>query len=198
MDACENGDLNNLCTYYSSTDYLEFDPTPFIPSVLNDNGSINENPNYVSAPNAQHTFTGSYTVNTGDYVKIIYYPQVPIPDICAITSGNGICYSYPLENTILIKATSTQTGSYSFTLGGMTNLYQSKVTEKPYTEVWDAATGNIRARFTTDYWVNHITSNPADSAPLSITFTPTLTPNYQLKYDFNNIARIEVTHLMQN
>lgn len=80
----------------------------------------------------------------------------------------------------------------------MTNLYQSKVTEKPYTEVWDAATGNIRVRFTTDYWVDHITSNPADSAPLSITFTPTLTPNYQLKYDFNNIARIEITHMLQN
>ena len=73
----------------------------------------------------------------------------------------------------------------------MTNLYQSKVENLPYTEIWDSATGTIRAKFRTDnYWVNHITKNPADGAQLSFTFIPTLTPNYQLKYGFNNIARI--------
>jgi hypothetical protein len=33
---------------------------------------------------------------------------------------------------------------------------------------------------------------------LNITFTPTLTPDYQLKYGFSNIARIEITYLLQN
>ena len=198
MDHCENGDENNLCTYWSSTKYLEYDPTPSIPNVYTYQGSMSENPNYVSATNAQHTFTGPYTVNNGDYVKIVYYPQVPVPDICTITSNNGICYSYPHENTILIKANTTQTNSYTFTLGGMTNLYRSQVTERPYQEVWDVANGNIRGRFNTDYWVNHITTDPTSGEQLTMTFTPTLTPNYQLKYGFNNIMRIEVTHMMQN
>lgn len=131
-------------------------------------------------------------------MKIIYYPQVPIPDTCSITSGNGICYSYPEEDTILIRASTTQSGSYTFTLAGMTNLYQSQVTERPYQEVWDAANGNIRGRFYTNYWVDHITTDPGTSDPLTITFSPTLTPDYQLKYGFNNIARIEVTHMLQN
>ena len=57
----------------------------------------------------------------------------------------------------------------------------------------------IRSRFDTNsYWTTHITTDPTSSEPLTITFTPTLTPDYQLKYGFNNIARIEITHLMQN
>ena len=80
----------------------------------------------------------------------------------------------------------------------MTNLYQSRLGDKPYTEVWDASSGTIRARFYTSYWVNHITSDPSTGNTLDIDFTPTLTPDYQLKYSFNNIARIEISHLMQN
>ena len=197
MNFCENSDINNPCTFYKSTDYLEYNNAPSIPSVYN-TGSLSFNPNRVSATNAEHTVSASYTVNNGDYVKIIYYPQVPIPDICQITSGNGICYSYPLENTIIIKANTTQTSSYSFTLGGMTNLYHSRDSDKIYTEIWDGSSGTIRARLNTHYWVNHITTDPATGDPLSITFTPTLTPDYQLKYDFSNVARIEITHLMQN
>ena len=120
-----------------------------------------------------------------------------MPETCTITSGNGVCYTYPLENTIIIKSNTTYASSYSFTLGGMTNLYQSRTTNKPYTEIWTSA-GTIRARFWTSYWVNHITSDPNSGNALSIAFTPTLTPNYQLKYSFNNIARIEISHLMQN
>ncbi len=96
MNTCENGDLNNLCAYYSSTHYIKFDPTPVIPSTQSNIGTMNENPGYVSATNVQHTFTGPYTVNTGDYVKIVYIPQTVVPNICSITSANGICYSYPL------------------------------------------------------------------------------------------------------
>jgi hypothetical protein len=33
---------------------------------------------------------------------------------------------------------------------------------------------------------------------LAITFTPTLTPDYQLKYGFNNIAKIEISYILQN
>jgi len=32
----------------------------------------------------------------------------------------------------------------------------------------------------------------------TISFTPTLTPNYQLKYGFKNIAKIEITNMLQN
>ena len=34
--------------------------------------------------------------------------------------------------------------------------------------------------------------------PNFINFTPTLTPDYQLKYGFNNIAKIEITNMLQN
>jgi hypothetical protein len=196
MDKCDNADQNNLCTYYKSTDYIEFSTASSIPG-LGTTGSLSFSPNRVSAINAAHTVSASYTVNSGDYVKIVYYPEVIVPDICSITSGNGICYSYPLENTILIKATSTQTSSYSFTLGGMTNLYQ-RYSSNIQTEVWDAVTGTIRSRFTTSYLVNHIQTDPNSGDALEISFTTTLTPDYQLKYSFNNIARIEITHLLQN
>lgn len=189
--------MNNLCTYYKSTDYITFDGVPYIPST-GYTGSMSFNPNRVSATNAQHTFGANYAINAGDYIKIVYYPQVEIPDICSITSGNGICYSYPLEDTILIKANTSSSSNYQFTLGGMTNLYQSKVSDLPYTQIWDAASGTIRARFTTYFWVNHIQTDPTTSDALSFSFTPTLTPNYQLKYGFSNIARVQISHLMQN
>lgn len=47
-----------------------------------------------------------------------------MPDTCALLSANAVCYSYPLENTIVIKVVTAQTSPYSFTLLGMTNLYQ--------------------------------------------------------------------------
>lgn len=92
---CESTDQNNLCTYYKSIKYLYFSTSASVPALNTPYGSLSFNPNRVSATNTQHTFTGSYTVNSGDYLRIIYYPQIPIPTICTLLSG-GICYSYPL------------------------------------------------------------------------------------------------------
>lgn len=72
----------------------------------------------------------------------------------------------------------------------MTNLYQSRVNELPSIQIWDAAAGTIRGKHEPSYWVNHITTDPVSGLQPTITFIPTLTPNYQLKYGFNNIARI--------
>ena len=152
----------------------------------------------ISAVDADHTFTAPYLINAGDYVRIKYYREIDIPEVCEIeASDNAICYSYPIENVILIKALSGQTSPYSFTLKGMTNMYQERGSEKPYTEIWDASTNRIRAKFNTDYSVTHITTDPVSSDPLAITFTPTLTDNYQMK-NFDNIARVELSHAMQN
>lgn len=141
MSKCVNMDANNFCTGFKSTKYMYFNNAPSIPSVTT-HGTLTFNPNLVSAINTQQTFSGSYSVNSGDYLKIIYHTEVKIPEICSITSGNGICYSYPLENIILIKATTAQSGTYTFTLGGMTNLYRTKyMAVYPYTEIWDASTG---------------------------------------------------------
>ena len=189
--------MNNPCTFYRSTKYIEFNNAPSIPGV-GTTGSQSFNPNHVSATNAEHTFSAGYSIDVGDYIKIVTIPQIALPDDCQVTSGNAICYMYPLESTILIKFNTSYSSTYTVTLGGMTNLYQSRVTDKPYTEVWDASSGTIRSRFYTNYWVNHITSDPETGNNLGITFTPTLTPDYQLKYSFNNIARIEISHLMQN
>lgn len=132
----------------------------------------------------------------GDLVKIVYYPQVTVTDVCSLVSANGICYSYPIENTIIIKATSAQS-SYNFVLGGMTNLYKYQG-DKLYTEVWKVATGTISNIFYTSYTVGTIVTDPVSNNPLAITFETTLTPDYQLSYGFNNIARIEISYLMQN
>lgn len=43
-----------------------------------------------------------------------------------------------------------------------------------------------------------ITTDPTSNSSLSITFTPTLTPNYHLKYGFPNIAKVEITNILQN
>lgn len=79
-----------------------------------------------------------------------------------------MCYSYPYERTILIKATSAQVSPYSFTLGGMDNLYHTKnVSINPYTEIWDAALGTIRARYDTEtFETDYITSDPTTGNPL--------------------------------
>ena len=186
---CENDDINNPCTFYRSTTYIQFNNAPSIPGV-GTTGSLSFSPNIVSETNAEHTYSAGYSIDVGDYIKIITIPQVALPDDCQVTSGNAVCYMYPLENTILIKFNTSYSSTYTVTLGGMTNLYQSRLSDKPYTEVWDASSGTIRARFYTNYWVNHITTDPKTGEALEIDFTPTLTPDYQLKYSFNNIARI--------
>jgi hypothetical protein len=97
-------------------------PSYFGPSTT---GSLAFSPTLVSATNAVHTLSAGYSLNAGDWVKVIYYSQVPIPTVCNLVSANGECYSYSSTNSILIKAGSSQSGSYSFQLGGMTNPYQN-------------------------------------------------------------------------
>ena len=79
----------------------------------------------------------------------------------------------------------------------MTNLYQYSGNTL-YTETWQASTKTITKVFTTSYTVPIIVNDPISGNPLAITFTPTLTPNYQLSYNFANIAKIQISYLLQN
>lgn len=97
MTICDNTDQNRLCSYYKSTKYIYFvSPPGSITGVCSSCGNLACSPNVVSATNTQHTFTGSYTVSSGDYLRIVYYPQVAIPAVCSLSSSNGVCYSYPV------------------------------------------------------------------------------------------------------
>ena len=98
----------------------------------------------------------------------------------------------------MIRSASTHTSSYNFRLGGMTNPYQKSYGSNTfYTEIWRIS-GTIAAKFYTNYDAATITIDPVTGNPLEISFTPTLTPDYQLKYGFNNIARVNITHILQN
>ena len=89
----------------------------------------------------------------------------------------------------MIKAGSAQSSPYSFSLGGMTNPYQQTYgTNTFYTQIWKS--GAITNKFYTNYAAGIIYTDPTSNNALSIKFTPTLTPDYQLKYGFKNIARI--------
>lgn len=123
-NTCSWSDTNNLCAYYKSVTYLTFNVAPSAVGTTT-TGSLTFNPNRVSAPNTVHTISAGYGLSSGDWLKIIYYSQIPIPAVCSLTSINGECYSYPTTNTIMIKATSSQVSPYSFSLGGMTNPYQN-------------------------------------------------------------------------
>ena len=98
----------------------------------------------------------------------------------------------------MIKATAaTPSAVYSFTFSGMNNPYQiSYATNTFATERWSA--GVMIVRFYTSYTATHITIDPTTSTTLGITFTPTLTPNYQLKYTFSNIALVTINNMLQN
>ena len=195
-NTCSQSDQNNLCAYYKSVTYIKFNSAPG-GIGYSYTGSLTFNPSLVSAVNTEHTISAGYSLLSGDWVQLNYYSQVPIPTVCAITSSNGECYSYPTNNIIMIKATSAQSGSYTFKLGGMTNPYQQFYGSWTfYTQIWSG--GIITSALYTDYAASTITTDPTTSTPLTITFTPTLTPNYQLKYSFNNIARIEITNMLQN
>ena len=80
----------------------------------------------------------------------------------------------------------------------MSNLYQKKGSTYIYTEIWDASSGTIRAKLNTDYTFTHITAYPTSSDPLEVLFSPTRSNGYQLKFNFINTVKIDVTHLMQN
>lgn len=123
-NTCSWSDTNNLCAYYKSVTYRTFSIAPAAVGTTT-TGSLTFNPSRVSASNTVHTVSAGYDLSVGDWVKIIYYSQIPIPTVCSLTSNNGECYSYPSTNTIMIKATSAQSNPYSFSLGGMTNPYQN-------------------------------------------------------------------------
>jgi hypothetical protein len=193
---CSSADSNNLCAYYKSVTYLSFGNNPGTPG-WSYFGSLTFNPPLVSATNTQHTVSGPYTLLSGDYVKLLYYTQVPIPTVCSLASNNGACYSYPTTNTIVVKVNTTVSSSYNLILAGMTNPYQNFYGSYTfYTEIWRS--GSISWRFYTDYPATTITTDPSSGSALTISFLPTLTPNYELKYNFNNIAKITITNMLQN
>jgi hypothetical protein len=194
---CYQQDINRLCNFYKSTKYMYFKVAASVPITNVNYGSLSFLPNIVSATNSKHTFSAAHALAIGDFVKIVYYPEVVVGETCSLQGSNGVCYSYPLENTIIIKATAAQTSPFSFTLNGMTNLYQFSGNSLT-SEIWQASTKTITRVFTTTYTVPIITTDPVSSNPLAISFTPTLTPNYQLSYNFDNIAKVEISYLLQN
>ena len=121
---CSTADSNNLCAYYKSVTYLSFTTAPG-GMGYGYTGSLSFNPTNVSATNTIHTVTAGYPISVGDWLKLTYYSQIPIPTVCTITSSNAECYSYPTTNVIMIKATVAQASSYTIRLGGMTNPYQN-------------------------------------------------------------------------
>lgn len=89
----------------------------------------------------------------------------------------------------MIKATVAQSGSYTFRLGGMTNPYQNYYGNYTFnTEIWRG--GNVTNKFYSDYSASILQYDSNTGSANVINFTPTLTPNYQLKYGFKNIAKI--------
>ena len=193
---CSSQDSNNLCAYYKSVSYLTFPSYPGYPGY-GYTGSLSFNPTRVSATNTLHTISAGYALQNNDFVKVTYYTQVPIPAVCTMSSTNGVCYSYPTSNNIIIKVNTTISSSYSLILSGMTNPYQRFYGSYTfYTEIWRS--GSVWVRFYSDYTASTITTDPTTSNPLTISFIPTLTPNYQLKYGFNNIAKVTLTNMIQN
>lgn len=110
--------MNNPCTYYKSVTYLYFNANSIPPGVSTTYGSLTFSPNTISAVNTKHTVSAGISLAAGDFVKIIYYVEVPIPSTCTLTVAStiAVCYAYPLERTIVIKAITAQSGSYSFAL----------------------------------------------------------------------------------
>ena len=122
-NTCSKLDQNNLCAYYKSVTYLTFNTATSGVSTYTQ-GSLSFNPNRVSATSTEHTLYAPYGLSSGDWVRVKYYSEVPIPTVCNTTSSDAECYSYPTDNIIMIKTTSARASSYTFKLGGMTNPYQ--------------------------------------------------------------------------
>lgn len=195
---CSSADSNNLCAYYKSLYNLTFNTVPTVPGYGYPGGNmVSFSPSLVSATNTIHTFSGPYALLVGDYVKATYYTQVPIPSVCTMSSNTGVCYSYPMNNSIVIKMSSPVSASFSVAVAGMTNPYQNFFGTYTFNiEIWRG--GSIFVRYYGDYRATTITTDPTTSTPLTISFTPTLTPNYQLKYSFWNIANVTITKMLQN
>lgn len=79
----------------------------------------------------------------------------------------------------------------------MTNPYQNYYGDYTFgIYIWHA--GYISNYYYSTYSATTITTDPVTNTALGITFTPTLTPNYELKYSFNNIALITINNMLQN
>lgn len=195
---CSNSDSNNLCAYYKSSYNLTFNSVPYVPGYGYPGGyMMTFSPSLVSATNTIHTFTGPYALSVGDYIKATYYTQVPIPSVCTMSSNTGVCYSYPMNNSIVIIMNTSVAASFSVAVAGMTNPYQNFYGSYTFNiEIWRG--GAIYARYYGDYKGTTITTDPTTNSALTISFTPTLTPNYELKYNFWNIANVTITNMLQN
>jgi hypothetical protein len=175
---------------------MTFNANPGIPGY-GYGGSLTFNPSLVSANNTQHTISCGYGLLSNDFVVLSYYSQIPIPSVCSLTSTTGVCYSYSTTNTIIIKVNTTISNPFSLILAGMSNPYQNFYGSYTfYTEIWRS--GSVYVRYYTDYTATTITSDPTTGNPLIISFIPTLTPNYELKYGFENIANVTLTNMIQN
>lgn len=192
MRTCDYGDPINLCSIYESVYYMQFvsGSTPGASYT----GSLSFSPARVSATPANHAFGNSYALQSGDYIKIVYYPEVTVPTSC-IVAGHS-CWTFPLENVLIIKLASAMNSPYSLVVQGMTNLYKY-YSSYVYTEIYRG--GSMLARFYTSFSLSTITTDPTTGTALSVAFTPTLTSNnYQLNINFDNIARIDISYMLQN
>lgn len=70
---CSNNDRNNLCAYYKSVTYLTFNNNPGVPGY-GSTGTLTFSPAIVSATNTLHTISASYALQSGDFLKLSYYP----------------------------------------------------------------------------------------------------------------------------
>lgn len=193
---CNSQDSVNLCSYYKSVYYMTFNAYSALPGV-GSTGSLSFTPSRVSATNTLHTVTAGYSLAIGDFVKLIYYSQIPIPTVCTMSSSNGQCYSYPTTNTIIVKITTASSSPYSIALANMNNPNQNHYGTGTFNvELWKG--GIVTNRFYSSYSAATITTDPTSATALSITFTPTLTPNYWLKYGFNNIGKVVLSKFFQN
>lgn len=193
---CNSQDSVNLCAYYKSVHYMTFNAYSAPPGVVS-TGTLSFSPTRVSATNTLHTVSAGYSLAIGDFVKLIYYSQIPIPAVCTMSSSNGQCYSYPSTNSIIVKITTASTSPYSIVLANMNNPYQNHYGTTTFNvEIWSS--GVVSRRFYSSYSATTISTDPTTSTALSIAFTPTLTPTYWLKYGFNNIGKVVLSKFFQN
>lgn len=193
MRVCERGDQTNLCAVFRSTYYMSF-ATGSAPAATTV-GSLVASPGTVSSSPAVHTISNSnntVVINAGDYIRVVYYSPMVIPDGCTVAGHS--CWTFPSQNQLIVKFSSA-ISPFSFALQNMTNLYK-QYSANPGIEVWRA--GVVAYKFTVGYSHTTITSDLTTTQPLTIGFTPTLTSNYQLKVNFNNIAKIEIKYIYQN
>jgi hypothetical protein len=150
-------------------------------------------PTTVSASPAVHTIShGSATISSGDYMKVTVTSPMWMTEGCVVAGHS--CWAFPQQNHIIIKFNSA-ISPLSVAIQNMSNFYKQSSSSLAI-EVWRS--GVIASRFSSTYSLATIVTDPTTSNALSIGFEPTLTSNYQLKVNFNNIARIEIKYIFQN